>query len=175
MRVNIGPFPVNNKPRKIHIEIEPFDTWNADHTIALIVHPLLIQLKRTKHGAPCVDDADVPEELRSTSAPPKENEWDTDDNHFKRFDYILDSMIFSFGKIIEDDWKAEFHSGTHDIEWKPVDAKGNSVPEKDAELFEMTKGPKDTAVFDVEGYRAMNEKIDNGLRLFGRYMRKLWD
>ena len=27
----------------------------------------------------------------------------------------------------------------------------------------------------VEGYRAMNEKIDNGLRLFGRYMRKLWD
>jgi hypothetical protein len=34
-------------------------------------------IKKDKHGAPFVDDEDVPEELKSTSAPPKENEYDT--------------------------------------------------------------------------------------------------
>ena len=32
-------------------------------------------------------DEDVPEELKSTSAP--ENEWDTDDNHFKRWEDVV--------------------------------------------------------------------------------------
>ncbi len=43
-----------------------------DYTLSHIVVPMLKQLKETKHGAPFVDDEDVPEELKSTSAPPKE-------------------------------------------------------------------------------------------------------
>lgn len=57
---------------------------------------MLKQLKETKQGAPYVDDEDVPEHLRKSAAPPTENEWDTDDNHFKRWDYVLDEMIFAF-------------------------------------------------------------------------------
>jgi hypothetical protein len=53
-----------------------------DHTLSHIVLPMLKQLKKDKHGSPLVDDEDVPEELRSTSAPAKENDWDIDDNHF---------------------------------------------------------------------------------------------
>ena len=61
---------------------------------------MLRQLRETKHGAPYTDDADVPEELRKSAAPPTEHEWDTDDNHFKRWDWILDEMIFSFEKEV---------------------------------------------------------------------------
>jgi hypothetical protein len=57
---------------------------------------MLKQLKETKHGAPFVDDEDVPEELKSTSAPPKKDDWDVDDNHFKRWDYVMDEMIYAF-------------------------------------------------------------------------------
>jgi hypothetical protein len=49
-----------------------------------------------------VDDEDVPEELKSTSAPPKECVWDVDANHFKRWDYILDEMIWSFEHKLKD-------------------------------------------------------------------------
>ena len=87
---------LDRKQRRVKIKIHNYDTWSMDHTLALIVLPMLKQLKETKHGAPSVDDKDVPKELKSTSALPKENEWDTDDNHFKRWDYVLDEMIYAF-------------------------------------------------------------------------------
>ena len=93
MKVRIGPYRKNRAER---IEIEPFDTWSMDYTLAMIVLPMLKQLKETKHGSPNVDDEDVPEHLYSTSAPPKENDWDTDDNWHKRWDWVLDEMIYAF-------------------------------------------------------------------------------
>lgn len=93
MKVRIGPY---RKNRALRVEIEPFDTWSMDHTLAHIILPMLIQLKDTKHGAPNVDDEDVPERLRSTNAEPKENEWDTDSNWFDRWDWALDEMIYAF-------------------------------------------------------------------------------
>jgi len=70
-----------------------------DRTLALIVHPMLKQLNKSKHGAPFTDDEDVPENLRSTNAKPKKNEWDTDSNHFKRWDWIMKEMIWVFGEL----------------------------------------------------------------------------
>ena len=83
-------------PRIIYVKIDKYDTWNMDSTLKHIIVPMLKQLKETKHGAPFVDDEDVPEELKSTSAPPKKDEWDVDDNHFKRWDYVMDEMIYAF-------------------------------------------------------------------------------
>lgn len=100
MLVKLGRFPKNDSERKISIRIDKWDTWNADHSIALIALPLLIQLKETKQGSPNVDDQDVPELLRSTAAPPKENDWDTDDNWHLRWDYVMDEMIFSMQEIV---------------------------------------------------------------------------
>jgi hypothetical protein len=108
MKVYIGRYPKNSKKeRKISVKIDPWDTWSMDHTLAYIVAPMLKQLRETKHGAPFTDDADVPEHLRTSAAPPTENEWDTDDNHFKRWDWIMDEMIFAFeSKLIDDvDWE----------------------------------------------------------------------
>ena len=103
MKVHIGPYPKGERARKINIRIDKYDTWSMDSTLALIIHPMLIQLKQTKHGSPWIDDEDVPEELRSTSAPPKENEWDTDDNHHARWDWVLDEMIWAFETHLDDE------------------------------------------------------------------------
>jgi hypothetical protein len=51
------------------IKIDKWDTWSMDHTLSPIILPMLKQLKEVKHGAPNVEDEDVPEHLRSTSAP----------------------------------------------------------------------------------------------------------
>ena len=109
MKIKIGKFP-NHWPwsnwlynkfgyspeQKIKVHIDRWDTWSMDHTLAPIILPMLKQLKETKHGSPEVDDADVPEELRSTSAPPKEKDWDIDDNWHKRWDWVMDEMIYAF-------------------------------------------------------------------------------
>jgi len=155
----------SKKSRTIKVQIDPWDTWSMDHTLAYIVLPMLKQLKETQHGAPHVEDDDVPEHLRSTSAPPKENDWDTDDNHFKRWDYVLGEMIFAFESKLDDSWEEQFHTGTRDIGWKKLD-NGNS---------KMVKGPNDTSHYDKEGHRTYQKRISNGFRLFGKYFENLWD
>ena len=157
-----------HKKQKVDVRIDRFDTWSMDSTLALIVLPMLIQLHKTKHGAPLVDDADVPDglNLRSTEAPVKENEWDTDANHFRRWDWVLDEMIWAFQQLQPDcDWESQFHTGVHDIQWEPAE-RGMS---------KMVAGPNDTHKFDADGYKAHSDRIDRGLRLFGGYFRSLWD
>lgn len=101
---------LDRREQKIKVKIDPWDTWSMDHTLAHIVVPMLVQLKESKHGAPLVDDKDVPAELRSTNAPPKENPWDTDANHFKRWDWVMDEMIHAFQSKLDDDYM-----------WRPTD------------------------------------------------------
>jgi hypothetical protein len=151
-----------------YVKIDYYDTWNTDRTLALVIHPLLVQLQKAKHGSPNVDDEDVPEELRSNSAPPKEKEWDTDDNHHKRWDWVLNEMIWTFAQILDEDADRQFHSGEHDIRMEEVEINGEK-------LYQMVRGPNDTHKFDREGYDAWNERQKNGLRLFGKYYRGLWD
>ena len=159
MRVRIGPY--KNK-RTLKVEIEKFDTWSMDHTLALIIHPMLVQLKATKHGSPYIDDEDVPDELKSTSAPPKKNEWDTDENFHKRWDWVLDEMIWAFSHIMDDTWEEKFSTGESDLSF-------------DKNTNKMVKGPNHTFKVDYEGVKKYNERIRNGTTLFGKYFRGLWD
>ena len=162
--------------RKIdYVKIDRWDTWSMDHTLSYIILPMLKQLKETKHGSPFVDDEDVPEELKSTSAPPKENEWDTDENHFKRWDYALDEMIFAFEHKVDDSWQDAYRSGEHDILWVPVDKDGNEVPKGEHKFMQMAKGPKDTYECDYDGMQIIHDRMKNGFRLFGKYYEGLWD
>ena len=69
MKVRIGPYRKNRAKR---IKIEAFDTWSMDHTLAMIIHPMLVQLKETTHGYP----SELTEE---------------------RWNEILDEMIWAFG------------------------------------------------------------------------------
>ena len=146
----------DRRTQQIKVRIDRWDTWSMDHTLAHIVLPMLVQLKATKHGAPWVDDEDVLEELRSTSAPPKENEYDTDDFHFKRWDWVLDEMIWAFNQKCRDHWEDDYY-GDYD-----EDQKNGSM----AGSFEW---------IDHEGMKAHQERMTNGFRLFGKYYENLWD
>ena len=158
-----------------YVKIDRYDTWSMDHTLADIVLPMLKQLKKDKHGAPFVDDEDVPEHLRSTAAPPKENEYDTDAHHFARWDWAMDEMIFAFECKVDDSWEDAFREGEHDLLWIPVDKDGNEVPKGEHKYYQMTHGPKDTYKCDYEGMKVVQARISNGFRLFGRYYEGLWD
>jgi hypothetical protein len=107
------------RERKIKVRIDEYDTWSMDHTLAIIVLPMLKQLKATKHGSPFVDDEDVPEHLRTSAAPEltdEEKKWgETDALFHDRWVYVLDEMIFAFGLEINDEWDDEYQkSGDYD-------------------------------------------------------------
>jgi len=158
-------------PKINYVKIDYYDTWSMDHTLAHIVLPMLKQLKEKKPGSPFTDDEDVPEELKSTSAPAKENEWDTDGNHFKRWDWVMDEMIFAFECKLDDSWEDAFREGV--IDWKSVpcawDENGKPT------LYSTEDGPNNTYKCDYDGMKIVNDRIQNGFRLFGKYYQGLWD
>jgi hypothetical protein len=158
-------------PEVKYVKIDKYDTWSMDNTLSIIILPMLKQLKATKHGAPCVADEDVPEELRSTSAPAKENEWDVDENHFKRWDWILDQIIWSFEQKQPDcDWMEQYTSGDTDIQWVVTDKMYDGKP-----TYQMVDGPNHTRTYDWDGAKLHEKRIQNGLNLFGKYYQNLWD
>ena len=190
MKILIGPYPRYNKKtqttpeRKVQIRIDKYDTWSMDHTLAMIIHPMLIQLKATQHGAPYTDDEDVPEALRSTSAE-KPDPNDVDTMHFARWDWILTEIIWAFEQHISDDAEDQFYSGETDHLWIPVDKEGKHLspaakdskkkPPKGTMGYQFVQGPNHTFKCDLEGLKAFEERKKNGFRLFGKYYQNLWD
>ena len=158
-------------PKINYVKIDRWDTWSMDSTLGQIVLPMLKQLKKDKQGAPFVDDIDVPEELRSTSAPPKESEYDTDANHFKRWDWAIDEMIFAFECKSDDTWQDRFRSGDHDM--KTVACSWDMLGKPT--MYEWVEGPNNTYKCDYDGMKVVQDRITNGFRLFGKYYEGLWD
>jgi hypothetical protein len=162
----------SKRKRRISVRIHDYDTWNMDATLALIVLPMLKQLRAGKHGAPYTDDSDVPDNLKSTSAPPKENEYDTDDFHHLRWDYVLDEMIHAFECKNSDTWEDVYHTGEIDFVWVPSDDLNSKGKPRS---YTMEHGPKHTHQCDYEALKAHQARITNGFRLFGKYYENLWD
>jgi hypothetical protein len=160
-------------PKIEYVKIDHYDTWSMDHTLAHIVLPMLKQLKKYKHGSPLVDDEDVPEGigLRSTEAGPKENEYDTDDNHHKRWEWVMDEMIFAFECKMDDSWEDAFREGEIDLKSVPCAWDENGKPT----MYRMEDGPKNTYKCDYDGMKVVHDRIQNGFRLFGTYYSALWD
>ena len=165
--------------RRVSVKLDPWDTWSADDTLAHIILPTLVDLKQTKQGAPNVDPEDVPENLRPGKLEVEQYQKDgtPDALFFKRWDWILDEMIWAFSEHTKDYDEAEgrFHSGTHDTVFTPIDEDGNEVAKDDAKWFRMDRGPDDTSHFDQEGYEAWLNRKQNGFRLFGKYYTSLWN
>lgn len=184
MKVYIGPYKEEDGERKEDIHIHDYDTWNMDDTLAMIVLPMLKQLKDTKHGAPFVDNEDRPE--RYQVEPPEIGK--TDEYHFKSWDYVLDEMIFAFQAKV-DGWEHQFYE----------DDTFDGVEDEEEEIFEFVGiGPAQLLLFPDEygkiaeyeryemkctrpdrtdwgAYRQYAERVQNGFRLFGKYYQSLWD
>ena len=143
--------------RTFHVKIHKYDTWSMDSTLALIILPMLIQLKATKHGAPAVDELDVPEELRQKSPEEDLLEFGQDANFFKRWEWVMDEMIWAFTQINAGNSSEKFYK-------YPPAVKGESI----SEVIKKTE-------VDLEGLMAHEKRIANGTRLFGVYYQSLWD
>jgi len=158
-------------PKIDYVKIDRWDTWSMDHTLGLIALPMLKQLQEKKHGGPFVDDEDVPEELKSTSAPSKENEWDIDENWHKRWDWVMNEMIFAFEHHLDDKWQEAYRSGEFDHKTVACAWDENGK----ATLYKSLEGPNHTYKADYDGMKIVEDRIQNGFRLFGKYYQALWD
>lgn len=128
----------SKKKRKIKIRIDKYDTWNADDTLARIIHPLLVKYKEKLHGHPT--------QLTEES-------WGE----------ILDKMIFAFYYCIEEN-EPDF-SGQE---------KSNPKSKKlENGCYEIIFDGEN--IYDLEAEKAHYEKVQEGLDLFAKYFRNLWN
>ena len=167
-------------PRINYVKIDHYDTWSMDSTLAPIILPMLKQLRDTKHGSPQVDPDDLPEYMRTTTT----EDWDSQrvfdfyneeqpdgyDVH-KKWEWVLNEMIFAFEHMVDDEWENEFSSGEHDLIHVPCEWDENGKPK----LYTTEHGPNHTYKCDYDGLFKVHERIGNGLRMFGKYFRHLWD
>lgn len=152
----------NRTERKITVKIHDYDVWGMDHTLSLIIVPMLKRLKEKKQGSPHVDDADVPDELRSASARPTLTEEEqhfgyADANFHARWEWALGEMLWAMEQVVDEDADSAFYE---------------HPPENDslscAELVRRMK-------FDKAGYLKWQARKQHGLLLFGKYFEALWD
>ena len=147
--------------RTVKVKIHHYDTWNMDTTLAVIILPMLKQLKETKHGYGYVKDEDVPEHLKSINAEPlteEQKRWGyTDNNAEARFEWIFDEMIWAFTQLTDDNSEDEF--------WDHGDRNDDDEIEVAISKIKC----------DHEGLKKHEARISNGLRLFGVYYQNLWD
>lgn len=175
----------SKKKRKISIRIDRYDTWSMDATLAPIILPMLKQLKETKHGSGMIDLEDVPEHMRFVTTEDYDSQETFDfyndpemckqniqcDIH-DRYDWALSEMIWAFEQLQPDcDWEAQYRSGEFDMYWEvcKTDAEGKPM------LYSMKSGPDDTYRCDYDAMQKHQDRINNGLRLFGKYFQTLWD
>jgi hypothetical protein len=127
------------RTRKVEVRIDPYDTWSMDHTLALIVHPMLVQLKQNNHGYFSSDPEDAPQIGKGEEVDYGGN----DTLALDRYNWIMDEMIWTFDQIAHGNDGMEFYSEENG--------------------------------WDVENHKKYDQRIANGLRLFGKYYRALWD
>lgn len=152
--------------KKCNVEVTYGSEWNADWTIATMVLPLLQKVKECKQGAPFTSDEDVPEHLRSTACAPVE-EWETDDNWFKRWEYILDEIIFAMQEIANgNENEPPFHTKEGEMVMKEINPE-TGLGDIVFEGWESTPESE-------EAHRSYHARVQNGCRLFGKYFTALW-
>jgi hypothetical protein len=165
--------------RKVEIHIDGHDTWSLDHTLALIILPALLQLKATKHGIPHEFVADV-----GGADYDSQDSFDfykeTHDESFnvacKRWDDILDKMIWSFKQLAIRDWEEKYHHGTAKYDWVKTDTQyTDPVTGKVQDSFKIFDPNPGEHWLDIEGMNKHRERIQEGLELFGKYYMHLWD
>ena len=152
----------NKRKRTEKIHIDHYDVWNMAETLASIALPMLKMLKEQKHGYPC-----------STPAYQYHADWQhgqtcfdfyrdsdniVDEASARQWDEYMDKMIFAFECICDENDDDKFWTGEYD---------------KTKEFLE--DGWTGTREYDLKGAQEHSLKIQEGLDLFAKYYRNLWD
>lgn len=178
MKVKIGPFRRSDSRRKIDVKIDKFDTWNLDNTLAYIIYPALLQLKETKHGIPSYfstiggEGYDEQESFDFY----KEDHNELFEQRIKEWEEILDKMIWSFQQLIIDDYSTKYHHGDPKFDFVESEQPfPNPISGKLEKTYKMVDKNPNSHWYDAEGHALHEERIQEGLELFGKYYRALWD
>ena len=129
-----------------YVKIHRFDTYSMDTTLALIILPMLRQLKETKHGIP--SEFIIGADGKEIGLDAAEAKWNA----------VLDEIIWAFSQLNNEDSEQQFYSGEYDT------TKMIGEP-----------GWQGTHKIDMEGLKAHNKRLKEGLELFGKYYLNLWD
>lgn len=161
----------SKQKRKIKIHVDGYDAWNADNTLGMVILPVLKRLKKDSQGSPHVELEDVPENLRINTnyefsmngflieytEEEKTEMWNL---HAKRWEYVLDEIIWAFEQINDENWEEQYIKQQGEIDW--TDKSG---------LMKWTT----PHIVDWDGRQKHQDRINNGLRLFGKYYQGLWN
>lgn len=156
----------DRKRRTVKVKVNNYDVWNMGETLAIVIVPMLKELKRQKQGHPWTDHADGPWYYRFQSDTDAHNYNETGSYSGARWDWIMDEMIWAFEQINTEDYDQKYWLERGEIDW---DA---------GELDENNCRPiiwKKESRVDWDGLKLHEAAINNGLRLFGKYYRNLWD
>jgi hypothetical protein len=179
MKVNLSKYPKGKGERKLNVEIEDFDTWGLDHTLATIILPALIQLKHTKHGVPGELVERVGGDMDSNGCFDfiKEDENEVFNQLCNRWDEILDKMIWSFLQLsIEEDYDDLYHHGKMETDWVESEyTYTDPVTGKTEKTYQMVDKNPDEHWYDHVGNQEHDRRVQEGLDLFSKYFRNLWD
>lgn len=171
MKVNISPYKKNGF-QKVEVDIQRHDILSMDYTLALIILPMLLYFKEQRTG--------VPGQLYSEHYGNQYEFSFVDENlaenyRAKKWEDILDKMIWSFQQIIEDATTSKYSHGTFDFKFKKSKKKfTNPVTGKQETVYVLEENENNTYWFDDVGYDLHNKRIQEGLKLFGEYYSSLW-
>lgn len=178
MKVDIKKWPKKGQ-RKISVQIDEFDTWDLDNTLAKIIYPALVQLKAHKHGVPNnitegIGGEDYVEQLSFDFY--RETYNDAFSEACKQWDEILDKIIWAFQQLALDDYDKKYHHGVGEYEWVETDRLyPNPITGKMEKTYKMVDKNPDDHWYDYIGHQLHEDRIQEGLELFGKYYRNLWD
>lgn len=161
----------SKRKRKVKIHIDKYDTWNMDSTLAMIILPMLKQLKETKHGSP----GDMPSFQQTSNQSQCSfdfyGEGDTaawEAGHAE-WGVIMNQMIWTFEQLQPDyDWEDQY--------WKvhPKIDFSDDTEDDDEGTCRRLKW-KVEGECDWDGMAKHQAKINAGLVAFGTNYRGLWD
>jgi hypothetical protein len=136
-----------------HVKIDYTDTWNMDRTLAIVIEPAL-KAMRNKQGTPDVEPSDLPDHISILEME-------------KRWNWVLDEMIFAFKEIIN---PTDFTHNADNLKFEFV-----SSPTTGYKTMEFgVKDPSKPAYYrDKEAEKANERRIERGLYYFGKYFRSL--
>jgi len=101
MKIFIGEPPEDgNVDQEVNIQVDEWDTWALDYTLAQIIVPSLIKFRDTMR---CYPESFV--SLANLHSMKSDEEWSEEDNEesMDAWRSTIDSMIWSFKEILKDE------------------------------------------------------------------------
>lgn len=177
MRASIGKF-IKHGGRKIDITVDEFDTWNCDNTLAHLIYPMLCQLRDTNNSVPN-EFSDVGGESYEYQASfdfYQESYNEAFSNGIDRWQEVLDKMIWSFEQLVHENYSDKYQHGSPKVEFEKTDKiYPNSITGKTEPTYVMVDRDSIENWTDYNGITLAEERIQEGIDLFAKYYRSLWN